>query len=189
MARSKAFDPDLAVARAQELFWAHGYAATSTENLVEALQINRSSLYGTFASKRELYLRALERYGDTPGFALPEVAWPLRERLRKTLRAYAQEDLDPKRSRGCFAANAAAELGSVDADVRRLVARSFDGVRGKLRDALIEARENGEVAPDTDIEALASFLVVSIEGLRVVAIGTRDRRLIEQAIDVIVDQV
>ncbi|MBO0807150.1 MAG: TetR/AcrR family transcriptional regulator [Actinobacteria bacterium] len=189
MARTKEFDPDLAVQRALEVFWARGYAATSTQDLVEALGINRSSLYGTFGSKRELYLRALERYGGPPGLAglaaLQEPG-PLRDRLREALLSYAEEDLDPGRSRGCFACNAGAELGPVDADVRRLVARSFDGVRDVLRGALTRARADGELHPDTDVEALASLLVVSIEGLRVVAKGARDRRLTEQAIDAII---
>ncbi|MFE5588533.1 helix-turn-helix domain-containing protein, partial [Kitasatospora sp. NPDC056531] len=59
MARTKEFDPDAALQAALELFWRRGYEATSMADLVEGLGIARASIYATFGSKRELYLRAL----------------------------------------------------------------------------------------------------------------------------------
>ena len=63
MPRSKSFDVD-DVDRAVDLFWVNGYAATSMEDLVNHLGINRGSLYSTFGSKQKLYERALERYAS-----------------------------------------------------------------------------------------------------------------------------
>ena len=62
MARHKEFDPDVALDRALELFWERGYEATSMADLVDHLGIGRASLYATFGSKHELYLKALDRY-------------------------------------------------------------------------------------------------------------------------------
>jgi len=42
------------------VFWAEGYEATSMQDLVEAMGINRGSLYGTFGGKRALFLAALD---------------------------------------------------------------------------------------------------------------------------------
>jgi len=188
MARSKEFDPDVALERAMAAFWAGGFAGTSTQGLVDALGINRSSLYATFHSKDELYHRALERYSegasrwpqlDGPG--------PLKPRLREALLELVEEDLDPQRSRGCFACNAAVERGPSDGRVRRIVGAAFAGVREVVATALAEARERGELAPDADVDALAASLLVTIEGLHVVAKGTRDRPLLETAIDAAID--
>jgi TetR/AcrR family transcriptional repressor of nem operon len=191
VARTKAFDPDVALERAMQTFWSRGYAATSAQDLVDALGINRSSLYGTFGSKDELYLRALERYArsvqewtrslDGPG--------PLRARLREALLKGVEEDLDPKRSRGCFACNAAVELGPVDERVRRLVTGAFGSVRGAFRDALVRARDEGELDSGADVDGLSTYLVTMFEGLHVIAKGTRDRRLVEQAVDTAVAAV
>ncbi|HWH96245.1 MAG TPA: TetR family transcriptional regulator [Baekduia sp.] len=186
MARPKAFEPDTAVARALEVFWARGYDGTSTQDLVDALQINRSSLYGTFGSKRNLYHRALERYGPVGASCLSRGlagAGPLRVRLRRALLAIAETDLDAERARGCFAANAALELAPLDEDVRRLVAAAFAENRAVLRAELERAQAAGELDPEADADALAAFLSNTLQGLRVVAKGTGDRRLVEQAVD------
>jgi TetR/AcrR family transcriptional repressor of nem operon len=63
----KRFDPDAALARARDVFWAKGYAGTSAQDLVDAMGINRGSLYGTFGSKRLLYERALDLYLERDG--------------------------------------------------------------------------------------------------------------------------
>lgn len=65
MSRSKEFDPDAALQQAMELFWEHGYEATSLAQLTDRLGIGRASLYATFGDKRELYLQALRRYLET----------------------------------------------------------------------------------------------------------------------------
>jgi TetR/AcrR family transcriptional repressor of nem operon len=45
-----------------QLFWEKGYEATSVQDLVEGMGINRFSLYDTFGSKHDLFLKALDRY-------------------------------------------------------------------------------------------------------------------------------
>jgi TetR/AcrR family transcriptional repressor of nem operon len=70
VARTKEFDPDAAVSAAMELFWLKGYEATSIQDLVDHLGIGRQSLYATFGSKHELYLKALDRYRDSQASAL-----------------------------------------------------------------------------------------------------------------------
>lgn len=172
-----------------QTFWAHGFEATSTQLLERELGINRSSMYATFGSKSELYARALERY--TSGMHGPGPVRPgaldgdgsLRERIERLLWRVVETDLEEAhRSRGCFACNAAIELGPDDAHVRRLVTESFRAAHRVFRDALLEAREAGELRPDADVEALASLLVGVMEGLHVLAKGTRDRRQIKQTI-------
>jgi AcrR family transcriptional regulator len=62
MARPREFDRDAAVQRAMSVFWRKGYAATSTDDLLRAMNIGRQSMYDTFGDKHRLYLEALERY-------------------------------------------------------------------------------------------------------------------------------
>jgi TetR/AcrR family transcriptional repressor of nem operon len=189
MARTKAFDPAAAIEAAMQTFWARGYAATSAQDLVDAVGLSRSSLYGTFGSKAELYARALERYRDTVQAwtrSLLDGPGPLRRRLPAALHEAVAEDLEPARSRGCFACNAAVELGPVDPTVRRLVTSAFDDMRATFRQALVRARNDGELGSHVDVDALATLLLAGFEGLRVLAKGTQDRGLVEQAIDTMV---
>src|SRR5260370_8021932 len=62
MGRPREFDPDAALARAMEAFWAKGYEGTSLADLVAATGLNKGSLYAAFGDKRRLYLAAMERY-------------------------------------------------------------------------------------------------------------------------------
>src|SRR5260370_37608472 len=62
MATPKEFDRGIAGERAMSVFWSKGYAATSTDDLLQAMKIGRQSMYDTFGGKRRLYVEALERY-------------------------------------------------------------------------------------------------------------------------------
>lgn len=64
MPRPKAFDPDVALESAMQVFWRKGYHAASIQDLVEAMNINRFSLYNTFGDKAQLFDQALQRYVD-----------------------------------------------------------------------------------------------------------------------------
>src|SRR5258706_9867192 len=62
MARPREFDRDEVLERAMSVFWSKGFTATSTSDLVEAMQIGRQSMYDSFGDKRALYLEALAQY-------------------------------------------------------------------------------------------------------------------------------
>lgn len=177
MARSKEFDPDAALQAALELFWERGYEATSMADLVEHLGVARASLYATFGNKHDLYLTALKRYVETrapdpiellsqPGPALPAV--------RALVELYAEESIADERRRGCLIVNAAAELMPQDTAVTRFVEAKWAALEAALTSALIRARAQGELGPDADPAALARFLLVVLQGLRITAKGSPD---------------
>lgn len=70
--RPRRFDPEEAVATAQQLFHARGYDAVSVADLTAALGINPPSFYAAFGSKAGLYARVLQRYNS--GNAVPLTA-------------------------------------------------------------------------------------------------------------------
>ncbi|MEU8716095.1 helix-turn-helix domain-containing protein [Streptomyces sp. NPDC048663] len=178
MARTKEFDPDAALRSALELFWRRGYEATSMADLVEHLGIGRASLYATFGSKHDLYLKALERYQEDrlppllrdlsrPGPALPAV--------RALIRRYAAESAaDDLRLRGCLVTNTAAELAPHDPAAARSVERDWDRVETGLHMALARAVAQDELPADRDPLALARTLLVLLQGLRVVGKASTD---------------
>ncbi len=170
MARTKEFNPDEALGKALELFWERGYEATSMADLVERLGIARASVYATFGGKHDLYLRALERYLETrdalvvealsqPGPALPAV--------RTLVASYVADTLGDERRRGCMVVNTAVELAPRDPQAARRVASSWDTLETALTSALTRARVQGELAPGRDPRALARFLLVLLQGVRV----------------------
>lgn len=172
MGRTKEFDPDTVLQSALELFWSHGYEATSTADLVKHLGIARASLYATFGSKHELYLKALDRYTEQvdpvvlealsqPGPALPAV--------RAIVLRFAAEAAQDAQRRGCLVTNTAVELAAHDTEAGRRVQGSWDVLETALTSALLRARAQGELAADTQPRALARMLLVLMQGMRVIA--------------------
>jgi AcrR family transcriptional regulator len=85
--RPRSYDPEAALDRAAQLFWAKGYADTSLDELGAAMGMGRPSIYHAFGDKEALFLRALERYRETVGFA-PLRAMQAEESVRDGLDAF-----------------------------------------------------------------------------------------------------
>lgn len=184
MARSKEFDPDLALRRALELFWERGYEATSMADLVEHLGIARASIYATFGGKHELYLKALERYlGDTD----PKIAealsqpGPVLPAVRALIEHYAEESAGDQARRGCLVVNTAVELAARDAEAARLVEASWAFLEATLTSALTRARAQGELPPGKDPRSLARLLLVLFQGMRVLGRAPADEGRLRDA--------
>jgi TetR/AcrR family transcriptional repressor of nem operon len=183
VARTKEFDPDAVLEAAMELFWQRGYEATSTAELVEHLGIGRASLYATFGSKHELYLKALERYveeGDPPIVDELSQPGPALPAVRALVRRFAHEAANDELRRGCFVVNAAMELPA-DAPAVERVRSSWDTLEIALTSALTRARAQGELAATQDPRALARFLVVILQGMRVIGKGGSDPNRLRDA--------
>jgi TetR/AcrR family transcriptional regulator, transcriptional repressor for nem operon len=172
MARVREFDTDAAVAQAMELFWERGYEATSLHDLTGALGIGRGSLYAAFGSKDGLYQAALERYRqDLAGPMLRALSADsdVRAVLRGVLSGLVADAVADERRRGCMVVNATAERVPRDPATSRTVRDVLQAIEDALAEALGAARERGELPPGKDPRALAGFLVIWINGLRVAA--------------------
>jgi TetR/AcrR family transcriptional regulator, transcriptional repressor for nem operon len=170
VARTKEFDPDAVLQKALELFWERGYEATSMADLVQHLGIARASIYATYGGKHDLYVKALERYQQNRDPALVEALsqpGPALPAVRSLVEAYAQESLRDRRRRGCMVVNAAVEVMPRDPQIARRVETSWDTLETALTSALTRARAQGEISADKDPRALARFLLVLMQGLRV----------------------
>jgi TetR/AcrR family transcriptional repressor of nem operon len=182
MARPKEFDETAVLDAAIECFRDRGFEATSVRDLAEGMGICGASLYNAFGDKRQLFVRALERYLDRS----------LRERVarleryqppKQVIRAFFVETLDKALHeaghRGCLMVNTALEMAPHDAAVAAAVAAWTREVRGFFRRNIAAAQAAGDVAPDLDPEEMASLLLGLLLGMRGLARTQPDRRLLE----------
>ena len=173
MARPREFDRDAALTAAIEVFWSKGFAATSTEDLVQAMGIGRQSFYNAFGDKRRLYLEALETYQRNATSChigrLTTPASPL-EGLRDLLVGLIPDD-DALRCRGCLGAGSVGEFGVTDPELTDMREKMIAAFRAKVVDRLKEGQRLGEIDPEIDIEQAASFIEVTMSGFQLAARG------------------
>ena len=171
MARPKEFDRDVALERAMSVFWSKGYAATSTDDLLQAMEIGRQSMYDTFGDKRRLYVEALDRY------QLESVAGHIR-RLRSIASPLAGIEAllvgvissdRTTREKGCMGVGAICEFGNADTELAELRVKSGGLLHKALVERLRDAQAAGEIGESVDIERAARFVGTTMLGLQVAA--------------------
>src|SRR5215475_5610995 len=116
MARPREFDVDDALDRATQVFWTRGYEGTSVQDLVDALGVNRASLYATFGDKAQLFSAVLDRYGDQVNGAISEaLTAPATgaEAVRAWFGAVIQKATHPAGPRGCLFIGAVGSCATV----------------------------------------------------------------------------
>ncbi|MEJ2444750.1 MAG: TetR/AcrR family transcriptional regulator [Exilibacterium sp.] len=169
MPRPIAFDPEEKLNAAMQLFWRNGFEATSLQDLVEGLGINRFSIYNTFGDKRALFLRVLEHYYQSvfqeslKPLLLPERGLPCLEayfsRLRKRLISSQVGEY------GCLMQNTALENSATGELIHDYVHKVITELRPAFRNVLKAAVNQGQISPQCDIETCAVFLVAQVQGL------------------------
>jgi AcrR family transcriptional regulator len=183
MGRPRTFDRDEALQRAVDVFWEHGYDATSISLLTQALGIGAPSLYAAFGDKRALFLEALDRYNRTYG-AFTERALAeepnARDAVERLLREAAAAYTRPERPRGCLlitaATNCSPQSAGIAARLRGLRAVGARALEGKIA----AATRTGELPAHTDAHALATFYAAVLQGMSAQARDGATRTDLEQ---------
>src|SRR4051794_10245650 len=161
MARPRAFDTDAAVGAARDVFWAHGYEATSIDDLTRAMGLGRASLYHAFGDKHALFLRALDRYGSDRmgdlrrGLASASCA---RAAIANVLHGTVDALWSDDERRGCLLVNATTELAATDPAVAMRAGEGFERVAAEFRSVLERGQHTGEIRPDLDARAAGRYL-------------------------------
>lgn len=166
--RPRSFDRDQALERAVDVFWEHGYDATSVSALTSALGIGAASMYAAFGDKRTLFLEALDRYLHTySAFILAALTEERRARdavarlLSEAATAYTRPDHPP----GCLLITAATNCTPQSSDVAGRLRELRAAGRRALQDKITDGVRSGELPPGTDARALATFYSAVIQGM------------------------
>jgi TetR/AcrR family transcriptional repressor of nem operon len=189
MPRKKEFDEYEVLHRAMEIFWHKGYEATSVQDLVEQMGINRGSLYGTFTDKRALFLAAIQYYDQTIITSVVRVLHSPgspRQAIEGYIRSVVEAAAQDQDRQGCFLTNSAVEVGPHDSEAEQKLQASLQRIEGAFLEALIAARQEGELGTRRDLRDVARFLTSSLQGLRVMARVNPDRDALMAVADIII---
>lgn len=155
-----------------EVFWQKGFAATSMQDLVDAMGINRGSLYATFQDKHQLFLEALTYYAETitqPAVSALEAPTASKQAIIDHFYRVAQEAVTQTGGCGCLITNSMVELAPHNPQVRHLLKQILERLEDAFHAALLRAQEHQEIPADMNLRAMARYLTSSMQGLRVLA--------------------
>ncbi len=167
MGRNKNYDRADLIASATALFRTHGYLGASTQMLVDALGVNRNSMYREFGSKEALFDACVHHYEATnqeanfgplerPDSSLEEIL-ALFLSLEKAVDTAAY-------GRGCLLCNSAVEFGALEPGGSDFSERYFSRILAAFRCSLTNAGLKGELDA-VDVEERAHLLTASTIGL------------------------
>ena len=170
MARTKSFNETEVLEKALNLFWTKGYSATSIQDLVDHLGINRASIYDTWGDKRNLYLESLKLYRKGSSNWLLELVRsdkPAKQIIHDFLDYVIEDSIADTEQKGCFLVNSTTELANQDQSINGLVQENRDTVIKVLTAIIDEGKQDGEITSGRASHELATYLFGVINGIRV----------------------
>jgi TetR/AcrR family transcriptional repressor of nem operon len=149
-----------------KLFGEKGFNSTSVADILKEANVNSGSLYHYFETKQGVLIAVLERYRDGIESMLIAPAWagindPI-DRVFALLARYRELLKATDCTYGCPVGSLALEIHEPDPPVRTLLAANFDRWTAFVAQCFDSARDR--LPPQTDVHALAQFVLTTMEG-------------------------
>jgi TetR/AcrR family transcriptional repressor of nem operon len=176
----KKFDVPQTLNKAMHVFWSRGYEATSVQDLIDEMGINRGSMYSTFGDKRSLFIAALRMY-DTEfrkaQLAAIEQRHPGRAGIQALFDGWIDTLANDPGHGGCFLTNTALELAAHDPEIGAMVAESQEDIENFFSRQIRCGQAHGEIPGDRNPAELARTLLAMLLGLLVLGRSRLDAAL------------
>lgn len=173
------------VQTAAGLMLTRGISGTTLDDIGGAAAVGRSQMYHYFSDKRELVQDVIRQ--QTSAILAHQgpdyddlTSWDAWQRWRD--RTVADADAGGCVG-GCPLGSLGTELAERDVDARALVAAGFARWEQGFRDGLTTMRDRGLLGPDADPDALATAVMVAVQGGLLLAQVQRDVRPLAIGLD------
>ena len=168
MARPREFEIDEALENAMQAFWSHGYEATSLADLMEAMDLQKGSIYKAFGDKHSLFVAALDHYlnkvHEFDRKMIEKAASP-KDGIRNWLNTDLKNSCGQELKRGCLMVNALSEIAYKDVEVADLIKRHLSQLSSLLTKTIQKGQMSGEFRNDFKASDIAQIIIVSLFGL------------------------
>src|SRR3984893_9788028 len=157
MGRRKLFTREDVLDKAIPVFWKHGLAETSVQDLEQATGVRKSGLYAEFKDKEDLFVERLRRYFDVlmarGHLTKQPLGWTNVESFLKV--CYGSWG-----QKGCFSVNSMREFADLPPKARQIMVGSVMKAHQLLIDNLAAARGSRD-----DNDSLAGLIVTFFSGI------------------------
>jgi AcrR family transcriptional regulator len=182
--RPRSFDRQVALDQAMHVFWKKGFGGASLSDLTAAMGIASPSLYAAFGSKEGLYREAIDHYVGLHAEEFWGVmhAATARESIEGLLRNAARAFTECDAGGGCLVMQTAAETGDLSADLAASLCDLRASGAAQFADRLRRGIEEGDVAAETNVRAVADFYATIHKGLSLSAKGGAGREELDSVV-------
>ena len=186
MPRVKLFDEKEVLEKAMNLFWKKGYYATSIQDLVNYLGINRASLYDTYGGKKKLFEKAFSHYRTINTNTMKnflDSQDDVRTGLKNLFEMAIQESISDKEHKGCFVVNSTIEFIPNEKDFALLISENKKEFEKIFYNYLSLGVKRNQISASKDLRSIATLLFTYFNGLRVVTKIDFDVSVFSKSVD------
>lgn len=161
MARTKAFDTNEVLHKAMSVFGSRGFEGTTLPDLITGLGIARQSLYDTYGTKRNLFLKAVQHYMDRKNCDLQELMeqpGKVTDKVEQVFTTMIRVLVDPDLREECFIISSAIEQAPKDEELAAYIHVNNEQVEQSFYKMLERGMEQGELSLELNIRDLSRFL-------------------------------
>ncbi len=174
------------------VFHEKGYNATSMQDLVDASQLNRSSIYNSFGNKLSIFLECLRMY---QGYLTRETSSILMQSsnsfdaISSIFNLFYGYTVADKDNKGCLLSNCVSEMANQNNQITTFLKHHQNAMLGLFEDLIYQGQQSGEINKNMTHKAYAAYLYSSIQGLRNVGILLNDKRKLKSIIDITLENL
>lgn len=181
----KQFETEVALSKAMEVFWAHGYEAASLSELLKNMGIGKKSLYDTFGNKQSLFLKALDYYARTTlrdiSDRLNAEGSPLGN-LKHLLKDW-QIMHSQSGSCGCMLGTNIADFNTHDEEIAKVMRTYLRQVEDVFTTTLTHAQSQGELSSTVHPRHMAQLLLCTTQGMALLGRVMEDDTLLDGTVE------
>ncbi len=170
---NKQFNQQEALSKALNVFWNKGYEATSMQDLVSSMGINRASMYQTYGNKHELFLSSLDLYISTSLAGISQMLETFAsssnssvDAVQRVFESMIEFSMDGDKS-GCFINNTAIELATHNPEIAEIIRDFWKSFEAVFTPYIKTAIQNDEIDSAIDAEQISALLNINIQGFMV----------------------
>jgi TetR/AcrR family transcriptional regulator, transcriptional repressor for nem operon len=172
--------------KSMQLFSVQGYFNTSIAGIVKATGLTKGGLYGHFRNKEDIwyavYDECVQIWKSVVFQGVRHISDPLAridQVVENSLRHYLGGGVFQG---GCFLFNSLVELAGQSSAMSNHVLAGFKAFAALLRRWLAEAQQQGRLREGLDLDGIATFLVISMNGAAPLYAASQDPAIWQQTL-------
>jgi TetR/AcrR family transcriptional regulator, transcriptional repressor for nem operon len=174
------------LAKSMQLFSVQGYFNTSIAGIVKATGLTKGGLYGHFRNKEDIWYAVYDEcariWKGVVFQGVRDISDPL-ERIERVVENSLKHYLGGGVFQGgCFLFNALVELSGQSSAMSDYVLKGFKAMAALLRRWLEEAQQQGRIGDGLNLDGIATFLVISMNGAAPLYAASRDPAIWQQTL-------